>query len=227
MGIIYCYTNQVNGKKYIGQTINPKQRYNAHKSSAFNPSDSEYESVLHRAFRKYGYDNFTYEILAEANTVEELNALEIYYITLYNTQVPNGYNVKEGGHNASFSLSEETKDKLMKAHASLTEEEVKALRIAYQNHESPSQIYRTLYQNKMHYNSFLNIWTGQRYKTIMPEVFDKTKKRHTKLTENIVRALKVDRANGFTYQQLIDKYGICKSTISDICRGKTWKHVQI
>lgn len=33
----------------------------------------------------------------------------------------------------------------------------------------------------------------------MPEVFDKTKKRHTKLTEDIVRALKVDRANGFTY----------------------------
>jgi group I intron endonuclease len=80
MGIIYCYTNLINGKKYVGQTINPRQRYNAHKSTAFNEKDPEYNSPLHRAFRKYGYENFKYEILAEAETIEELNGLEIYYI---------------------------------------------------------------------------------------------------------------------------------------------------
>ena len=226
MGIIYCYTNNINGKKYIGQTINPEQRYKAHKSSAFNPKDSEYNSIIHRAFRKYGYENFTYTILAEADTIEELNGLEIYYIAHYNTQIPNGYNVETGGLNAAKPMKEETKVKLMKAHASLTEKEVKELRLAYKNHESPSQIYREKYQNKIHYNSFLNIWSGQRYKTIMPEVFTE-KNRHIKLTEDIVRAIKIDRQKGLTYQQLIDKYGISKSTISDICRGKTWKNVQI
>lgn len=226
MGIIYCYTNLINGKRYIGQTLNPRQRYNAHKSVYLNSNDPEYNSIIHRAFRKYGFENFEYTVLAEAKTVEELNGLEIYYIAHYNTQVPNGYNILSGGYNASNPKSEETKQKLMKAHASLSEEEVIALRIAYKNHESPSKIFKEKYEGKMHYNSFLNIWTGSRYKTIMPEVFSENK-RHTKLNEDVVRLIKIDRQKGFTCQQLANKYGVCKSTISDICRGKTWKTVQI
>ena len=226
MGIIYCYTNLINGKKYIGQTLNPAQRYKSHKSVAFNPNDPEYDSIIHRAFRKYGYENFKYEVLDEAETVEELNGLEIYYIAHYNTQIPNGYNVEPGGRNASRPKSDETKEKLMQAHASLSEEEIITLRIAYKNHESPSKIFKERYEGKMHYNSFLNIWSGARYKTIMPEVFSE-RKRHTKLNEEIVRSIKVDRKANFTYQQLVDKYGICKSTIADICKERTWKHVQI
>ena len=226
MGIIYCYTNNINGKKYIGQTMNPRQRFNAHKSTAFNEKDGEYNSPLHRAFRKYGYENFTYEVLTEADTIEELNGLETYFIAHYDTQIPNGYNILPGGKNYSRTLSDETKEKLMYAHASLTEQEVIELRIAYKNHESPSKIYKEKYQDKMHYNSFLNIWTGSRYKTIMPEVFQEGK-RKTKLTEEIVRCIKQKKQDGATCQELADEYGVCKSTISDICRGRTWKHVQI
>lgn len=225
MGVIYCYTNLINGKKYIGQTINPTQRYNSHTSAAFNPKDSEYDSIIHRAFRKYGLNNFSYEILAEADTIEELNGLEMYFIAHYNTQVPNGYNIEAGGKNSSKPKSPETKKKMMQARATLTEEEVIVLRKAYANHESPSAIYKSHYKDKMHYNSFLNIWTGLRYKTIMPEVFQG--KRKTKLTEDIVRTIKIDRAAGMTYEQLANKYSVCKSTIGDICRGKTWKQVQI
>ena len=73
MGIIYCYTNLKNNKKYIGQTINPEQRYKQHISSAFNPNDKDYEAVIHRAFRKYGYDSFVYEILAQ--DIDDINLL--------------------------------------------------------------------------------------------------------------------------------------------------------
>ena len=100
MGIIYCYTNIINQKKYIGQTINPEQRYAAHKSSAFNVSANDYNSIFHKAIRKYGYENFEYTILATTEDSEALNLLEEFFIEKYNTLVPNGYNIESGGNNA-------------------------------------------------------------------------------------------------------------------------------
>lgn len=227
LGIIYCYTNLINSKKYIGQTINPQQRFNAHNSAAFNEKSPEYDSCFHRALRKYGVENFKYEIIDTADTYEELNKKEIYYIQKFNTLVPNGYNVIDGGNNALRPHSEETKRKLMISHAQLSEDEVIQLRIAYQNHESPTKIFNEKYKGKMHYNSFLNIWTGARYKTIMPEVF-KEKYRHTKLNEDIVKQIRIDREkNKMTYQAIADKYQINVSTITDICKYRTWKYVQI
>ena len=100
------------GKKYIGQTINPEQRHIQHKSSAFNNKDNDYDTPLHRAFRKYGYNNFKYEILDEANTIEELNGLEIYYIAHFKTQIPNGYNIFTRWKKCFFMQhTEEAKDK--------------------------------------------------------------------------------------------------------------------
>ena len=94
MGIIYCYTNKINGKKYIGQTINPEQRYKAHKSSYQNPNDREYNSVLHNAFRKYGIHNFTFEILKQDfNSIEEMEDYEFDMIEQYDaTNKDCGYN---------------------------------------------------------------------------------------------------------------------------------------
>ena len=50
---IYKITNLVNNKVYIGQSTNILKRFNAHKSRAFNPKNSQYESHLYRAIRKY------------------------------------------------------------------------------------------------------------------------------------------------------------------------------
>lgn len=99
--------------------------------------------------RKYGYENFSYEVLAEANSIEELNSLEIYFIAHYNTQTPNGYNIEPGGYNSPKPKSEETKIKLMKSHGELSEKEVQELRIAYMNKESPSEIYNNKYKDRM------------------------------------------------------------------------------
>lgn len=228
MGHIYCFTNQINQKKYIGQSINPpEERYRLHKSNHLNPKSSEYESVIHRAMRKYGFENFKFEILANyIDDFELLNDLETYYIAQFDCQIPNGYNIDPGGKNCTRNISESARDKLRWTRGALSQDEVIFLRTAYQNKESPTKIYNEKYKDIMHYNSFLNIWTGKRYSNIMPEVFS-DKGRHTKLTPEIVHKIKEDRKNNnLSYQALADKYNISKSTIAGIFQGRTWKNVE-
>lgn len=74
---IYCYTNKSNGKKYIGQAVDISRRAREHKNRSVNSNSDEYQSLLHRAFRKYGYDNFLFEILEEC-VEEQLDQREQY-----------------------------------------------------------------------------------------------------------------------------------------------------
>ena len=225
MAIVYCYTNLVNGKKYIGQTLNPSQRYKSHKSVHLNEKDPEYDSVFHRALRKYGWENFKYEVLIEDDNIDLINNLEIFYIDFYDTQIPNGYNVLPGGKNCSRSLSDETKEKLRWSHGRLTKEEVIFIRLAYADGKSPKQIYQENFQERMVYSSFMNIWSGNRYATVMPEVIEKG--RHTKLNKQQVREIKIALKNNESYRSIAKRYNVTKGAIESIYQGKTWKDVQI
>ena len=68
MHYIYCYTNLINGKKYIGQTTNINRRKNEHLSSASNPNHKDYNVLFHIKLRQYGIENFNFEILEEKYT---------------------------------------------------------------------------------------------------------------------------------------------------------------
>ena len=108
--IIYKVLNKINGKEYIGQTVGSlKIRKRKHISAALRNPGTIY---FHKAIRKYGIDNFKWEILTECDTIEELNRLEIHYIKLYNT-FNNGYNLTLGGNGSVGCIqSEVTKRKL-------------------------------------------------------------------------------------------------------------------
>ncbi len=86
---IYKITNIQNNKVYIGQTIRPVQdRFNRHLNDALhNVIDTHFA----RAIRKYGKDNFSWEIIDTANTQEELTIKERYWIQYCNS-VKEGYN---------------------------------------------------------------------------------------------------------------------------------------
>lgn len=100
-GFIYKITNNVNGKVYIGQTIQTvKERFYQH--CATKCSDSVLNMAIHRAIKKYGKSNFTIEVIEE---VEQniLNDREKYWIKYYNSY-KNGYNSTEGGQDGAKSF---------------------------------------------------------------------------------------------------------------------------
>lgn len=101
--VIYCYTNKINGKRYVGQTINKlRKRHNQHQSSSYRKKNHDYNLPLHNAMRKYDINSFTLEILHIADEYS-IDMLERYYIYFLDTLVKNnkGYNVSDGGNNAN------------------------------------------------------------------------------------------------------------------------------
>lgn len=97
-GIIYKYVSPSN-KIYIGQTTNEDKRKREHYNCAMNNTDN---MIFHKAIRKYGWNNFTYEVIfnEEFDSLEKcqnkLNEMEQYFIAKYNSY-NNGYNSTLGG----------------------------------------------------------------------------------------------------------------------------------
>ena len=93
--IIYKVTNKINGKCYIGQTRHSlQQRKNKHLVCV----RSGVKTHFYCAIRKYGEENFDWEIVCSTNNKQHLNELETYYITKYDS-IKNGYNMVDGGDN--------------------------------------------------------------------------------------------------------------------------------
>lgn len=133
--LIYIAVNKINGKSYVGQTINSlNKRRNKHNAAASSRCDNMY---FHKALRKYGKDNFTWIILHDdITTIDFLNQLEIFYIGFYNTY-NNGYNLNAGGNNAI--PTEESRRKMSKAHegVSLSTHHRKQISIANTGRNNP------------------------------------------------------------------------------------------
>lgn len=102
---IYKITNKINNKSYIGQSIDIERRWRQHKTEPFNSNADTYNTIFYRAIRKYGLDNFQFEILEQCSE-DQLNEKEKYWIQQYNTYMDNpnsqGYNMTKGGECTSL-----------------------------------------------------------------------------------------------------------------------------
>lgn len=103
MGLIYCTTNLIDNKKYIGKQWDDNKNY--YLGSGV---------YLNRAIKKYGRQNFKKEILKDNITdFQELSYWEKYFINLfdaYNSQ--DYYNLTFGGDGESRIVSQETRNKM-------------------------------------------------------------------------------------------------------------------
>ena len=108
-GRVYCVTNTVNGKQYIGQTIT---KY----------SKQGHGHAIRDAYKKYGRKSFTYDVVfSGVDCPKLLDFAEKFWIKVFNSVQPNGYNLEEGGRrhkninhkpNLGKKASAETKAKM-------------------------------------------------------------------------------------------------------------------
>ena len=97
---IYKVTNKINKKSYIGQSKNIEQRLKDHKLVC-----RERNVLLKRALKKYGVENFDYEIIEECK-LNELDEREIYWINKLKPE----YNLDTGGKGSpNHIVTDETK----------------------------------------------------------------------------------------------------------------------
>ena len=93
MGVIYKATSKTSGKSYIGQTKDFPNRQKQHLKA-------KDDYVFHKALRKYGEADFTWEILEECED-NLLDKQEQYWIAYYDSY-NNGYNSTPGGQSKYF-----------------------------------------------------------------------------------------------------------------------------
>jgi group I intron endonuclease len=110
---VYLLTNNINGKYYVGQTKkNDLQKYFTFKKWCAT-SGNYYKMPIISAIAKYGWENFTVDVLAEPQTKEQMDNLERVWIVLLDSRNPDlGYNIAAGGSGIGIAHSQETKDKI-------------------------------------------------------------------------------------------------------------------
>ena len=112
VGIIYGWYNTLTDMWYVGQTINPEDRFRSHIHHAINKKDN---NKFHNALRKYGLENWVYCVLEENILTENLKMKEQEWIEYYDSFYC-GYNLTTGGDTSFImvgnSPSEETRRKI-------------------------------------------------------------------------------------------------------------------
>lgn len=89
-GRIYLVTNKLNGKQYVGQTITKHSRHG-------------HGHALRDAYKKYGHSIFSYERLTQGDLTEkQLDCFEKFWINVFDSLAPNGYNLEGGGKRGKY-----------------------------------------------------------------------------------------------------------------------------
>lgn len=227
---IYCITNKVNNKKYIGQSKNIFSRWSEHYRTA--TSNSDRCSSIHKAIKKYGIENFNFEIL-ELCAINKLDELEIQYIKLFKETGNILYNLTDGGDGGAIMYGEENPN------AILTNDEVYDIRERYNNHENKHDVYN-LYKDKVTFNGFHCIWCGTSRTDIHMDVYTDDNKYYHKRTnikskdlfersnfsEDDVRKIRDLKQSGVCRQEAYEQYQwINLNTFNDIWYYHTFPNI--
>lgn len=189
-GFIYKITNIVNGKSYIGQTIQDvKERFYQHCATKCSKAVSN--MAIHKAIKKYGKSNFTIEVIEEIDSAN-LNDREKYWIKYYNSY-NNGYNSTEGGQEGCKPFKNLDVDSIIKEYNS-----GKSLRTLGTIFKVDKQTIKDLL---IRHN--IKLRTTRTYK----------------LSQNDRNKVLKDFNSGLSRKEIMIKWGISKSYLSQLING--------
>ena len=216
---IYVITNQINGKQYVGLSKDCYKRWSDHYSKSYHSERKEdLDKALYKAMRKYGRENFSFQILEECEE-SMLAEREIYWIDKLQTY-KNGYNETLGG-----DLSSDKNVHLGEEHgmAKLTEKDVIQCRKFYQEGKRCNDIWEQFFKDKITKSGFARMWHGKTWKHIMPEVFKNNPHPQKKFSDEIITQIK-DMYNNqhMTCAQIYHYFNgeISRTSINDYCNNR-------
>ena len=205
---IYKITNKINGKIYIGQSVDPVYRFRKHKEAS--KRERAYKCILYDAMTKYGVENFEMEIIEKS--IENYNEREIYWIKQLNSLRPNGYNIATGGnwypHQAGINHHRATIK---------TQEDLLNIYEELQFGDLSQKEIGDLFNVSQEVISCINV--SKFYKLDGYEY----PLRKTLLSQEEVHNLRLDLIyTDLSYQDIANKYNISKVQVKAICYGKSW-----
>lgn len=218
---IYCYTNKLNGKQYVGQSIDIEQRRRQHEKDFKNE-----KSAFHDAILKYGIENFIFSILEECSA-QELDEKENFWITKLNTYY-GGYNCNMGGK--QHSIGEQN------PRTAFTDVEVLNIRkrIHIQN-ENIHLVYED-FKDRISYDRFWSMAHGDTWKNVDCSMIKpllnnqgsnnpRAKLQDTDVINIRYRKYILGEGTKTIYEDYKER--ISFSAFEKIALGSTWKHIPI
>jgi group I intron endonuclease len=218
--IIYKATNLINGKVYIGQTIQTlKKRRWKHLSASRN---KKFTWHFYKSIRKYGENNFKWEIIDRANNIDDLNKKEEYWIKYYNSiDEDYGYNKTYGGNNKRMLKS--VKDKISKSnigkirtkeHCKNISKNKKGLKMSENQKKKISNTLKGRKFSKEHIRKKIMAQTGE-------------KNPCAKLTKKDIVKIKTMINSNIPDPQIAKYFNCTYKNIWLIRHEKTWRHIKI
>lgn len=183
---IYTATNKINNKKYIGQTIKSiKKRAMSHFCDAKNNSNF----YFHNAIRKYGKDNFLFEVIEYCKNSDIANEREKYWIEYYKSNNKDfGYNTCAGGTGTTgHTLSKEARLKLsiLNKGKKLSEETKKKIGLAGKGRRHTEETKRKISLLKKGIPQKGRKWTSQQREKLMKSMIGRKISAESKLKMSI------------------------------------------
>lgn len=229
---IYMLINDINKKKYIGQSKRLMERLGEHYRSAQPEiyrykSERDSNSSIHLAMKKYGITNFSFKIIEICNE-NELDDRERYWIKYYDTY-KSGYNETLGGQK-SFSNKGENHSQ-----AKLTKKDVNNIKTYLRNNKKLAEIldvYPNISKSTLSMINHGKIWQeeGEIYPIAKLETGNTgSKNGRAKLKDEEVYKLRIRYSKGESISDIYKDYIslVSRATIESAIYGKTFKNIPI